>query len=83
MDAQADLSLRWAHMAFRWFCYAVVHLYVTAVTTAEEITAVKDITTHVIDSLELHQSIQLGKGSSSLAELTIKACDFRSQGLQV
>ena len=23
--AEADLSLRWAHMSFCWFCYAAVH----------------------------------------------------------
>ena len=23
MDAQADLSLRWAHKSFCWFCHAV------------------------------------------------------------
>ena len=22
LDVQADLSLRWAHMSFRWFCHA-------------------------------------------------------------
>ena len=25
-DAQADLSLRWAHMPFCWFCHALAHL---------------------------------------------------------
>ena len=25
-DAQADLSLRWAHMPFCWFCHAVAHV---------------------------------------------------------
>ena len=25
-DAQADLSLRWAHMAFCWFCHEVAQL---------------------------------------------------------
>ena len=24
-DAQADLSLRWAHMPFCWFCHALAH----------------------------------------------------------
>ena len=24
--AQADLSLRWAHMPFYWFCHEVAHL---------------------------------------------------------
>ena len=27
VDAQADLSLRWAHMPFCWFCYEVVHIW--------------------------------------------------------
>ena len=26
-DAKADLSLRWAHMPFCWFCNDVVHMY--------------------------------------------------------
>ena len=26
VDAQADLSLHWAHMSFCWFCHAVVHI---------------------------------------------------------
>ena len=26
VDAQADLSLRWAHMPFCWFCHEVAHL---------------------------------------------------------
>ena len=25
-DAQAELSLRWAHMPFCWFCHALAHL---------------------------------------------------------
>ena len=25
VDAQADLSLRWAHMSFCWFCHAAAH----------------------------------------------------------
>ena len=25
-DAQADLSFRWAHMSFCWFCCAVAHI---------------------------------------------------------
>ena len=25
-DAQTDLSLRWTHMSFYWFCYAAAHL---------------------------------------------------------
>ena len=25
MDAQADLSLRWAHRSFCWFCHAACH----------------------------------------------------------
>ena len=27
-DGQADLSLRWAHMPFCWFCRAAVHIVV-------------------------------------------------------
>ena len=27
-DAQADLSLRWAHMPFCWFCHEVAHMLV-------------------------------------------------------
>ena len=26
-DAQADLSLRWAHRSFCWFCHEAVHLF--------------------------------------------------------
>ena len=26
MDAKADLSLRWAHISFCWFCHVVAHL---------------------------------------------------------
>ena len=26
MDAQADLSLRWAMMSFCWFCHAVAYM---------------------------------------------------------
>ena len=26
MDAQADLSLRWAHMSFCWFCHAAAQV---------------------------------------------------------
>ena len=25
-DAQADLSLRWAHMPFGWFCHEAAHI---------------------------------------------------------
>ena len=25
-DAQVDLSLRWAHMPFRWFCHEAAHI---------------------------------------------------------
>ena len=28
-DAQADLSLRWAHMPFCWFCHEVAHISCT------------------------------------------------------
>ena len=27
MDAQADLSLCWAHMPFCWFCHEAAHIY--------------------------------------------------------
>ena len=27
-DAQADLSLSWAHVSFYWFCHAVAHLVI-------------------------------------------------------
>ena len=27
-DAQADLSLRWPHMSFCWFCHAASHITV-------------------------------------------------------
>ena len=27
VDAQADLSLCWAHMPFCWFCHVVAHIY--------------------------------------------------------
>ena len=26
MDAQADLSLRWTHMPFCWFCHEAAHV---------------------------------------------------------
>ena len=26
-DAQAELSVRWVHTSFCWFCYAAAHLY--------------------------------------------------------
>ena len=26
-DAQADLSLRWAHMLFCWFCHALAQIF--------------------------------------------------------
>ena len=29
-DAQADLSLRWAHFPFCWFCHEVAHLVFTS-----------------------------------------------------
>ena len=32
-DAQADLSLCWAHMSFCWFCYAVAQMVGHMVTT--------------------------------------------------
>ena len=25
-DAQADMSLRWVHMPFRWFCHGAAHI---------------------------------------------------------
>ena len=31
-DAQADLSLRWAHMPFCWFCLEAAHLSMTLLT---------------------------------------------------
>ena len=27
LDAQADLSLSWAHMPFRWFCHEAAQMY--------------------------------------------------------
>ena len=27
LDAQADLSLCWAHMPFRWFCHEAAQMY--------------------------------------------------------
>ena len=27
ITAQADLSLRWAHMPFCWFCHEAAHIY--------------------------------------------------------
>ena len=30
VDAQADLSLRWVHMPFYWFCHEAAQLYGTA-----------------------------------------------------
>ena len=29
LNAQADLSLRWAHRSFCWFCHEVAHLLYT------------------------------------------------------
>ena len=31
-DTQADLSLRWAHMPFCWFCHDAAHLIFSSVT---------------------------------------------------
>ena len=31
LDAQADLSLRWAHRSFCWFCHETTHFKTTAV----------------------------------------------------
>ena len=31
-DAQADLSLRWAHMPFCWFCHEVAHIWIDYLT---------------------------------------------------
>ena len=28
-DAQSDLSLRWAHRSFCWFCHAAAHIIIT------------------------------------------------------
>ena len=42
MDVQADLSLRWAHMPFCWFCHEAAHLltepisYIVVVEWANE-----------------------------------------------
>ena len=30
-DAQADLSLRWAHMPFCWFCHVAAHLFLYSI----------------------------------------------------
>ena len=30
-DAQADLSLRWAHVPFCWFCHEVAHFFIVMV----------------------------------------------------
>ena len=35
-DAQADLSLGWAHMSVCWFCHEAAHFdYVSAMTTSK------------------------------------------------
>ena len=26
-DTQADLSIRWAHMSFCWFCHEAAHMF--------------------------------------------------------
>ena len=36
-DAQADLSLRWAHMPFCWFCYEAAHFICTYTTIAKQL----------------------------------------------
>ena len=30
-DAQADLSLRWAHMSFCWFCHVAAQMYILTI----------------------------------------------------
>ena len=30
VDAQADLSLRWAHRSFCWFCHEAANIYYSA-----------------------------------------------------
>ena len=35
-DAQADLSLRWAHMPFCWFCHEVVQIYTCVLNTGHK-----------------------------------------------
>ena len=37
MDAQADLSLRWAHRSFCWFCHAVTKMTETNKTDTPEV----------------------------------------------
>ena len=34
-DAQADLSLRWAHMPFRWFCHEMAHIVMLKIIYSE------------------------------------------------
>ena len=29
-DVQADISIRWAHMRFCWFCHALAHIWIFA-----------------------------------------------------
>ena len=36
-DAQADLSLRWAHMSCRWFCHAVAQIAVQPLQLEDEL----------------------------------------------
>ena len=47
--AQADLSLRWAHMPFCWFCHVAAQIkigqgidYITAVNKLDKIIGVKN-----------------------------------------
>ena len=37
MDAQTDLSLRWAHRSFCWFCHAPFHILSTEETSQQEL----------------------------------------------
>ena len=36
-DAQADLSLRWAHMPFCWFCHEAAHLSKNKITQKDQV----------------------------------------------
>ena len=53
-DAQADLSLRWAHMPLCWFCHAAAHITIIVTTGSDQND--KDMTTQPRDCIRSSKS---------------------------
>ena len=64
-DAQADLSLRWAHMSAGTFSYVKAQLYALLLVSLEMVKREYDIKLVICFSLELNRNLDIRSGESA------------------